>query len=71
MFVLLPILFGFHKGAIGQGGVIANKIPPGKVIEMLSWELYGFNSPGVFNCASSMVSCEGTACGVTERKLAL
>ena len=30
-----------------------------------------FNSPGVYSCASSVVSCEGTACGVIEKKLAL
>ena len=43
VFVLLPVLLGFHKGAIGQGGSIANKnTPPGKNIEMLSWEMYVF-----------------------------
>ena len=60
------------QGAIGQGGAIANKKNPiGKNIKMLSWEMLVFISPVTFNSASSMVSCEGTACGVIEKKRAL
>ena len=34
-------------------------------------EMHVSNSPGVLSCASAMVLCEGTACGVTEKKRAL
>ena len=58
---------------VGQDGAIANKrnTPPGKHMEILYSKMYVFNSPVVLSCTSSMVSCEGTACGVTEKKRVL
>ena len=55
-----------------QGGAIAKQnTSPGKEMQLTYQEMHVFNSPGVLSCASSMVLCEGTACGVTEKKRAL
>ena len=55
-----------------QGGAIAKQnTPPGKEMQLMYQEMLVFNSPGVLNCANSMVLCEGTACGVTQKKSAL
>ena len=55
-----------------QGGAIAEQnTPPGKKMQLTYQEMHVFNGPGVLNCATSMVLCEGTACGVTEQRRAL
>ena len=45
--------------------------PPGKEMQLTYQEMHVFDCPGVLSCASAMVLCEWTACGVIEKKRAL
>ena len=49
--VLLPVVFGFHQGAIGQGGAIAKQsTTSSNILDLMYSEMYVFSSLGFFRC---------------------